>query len=121
MSILHDNLLRLKILKELDKKTNDPAYYMGEKDLRNWLIPAYELHVLLKIRRDDYHNIRLMMLDRDEIGLIIQKGTEYIYLKNNGLNVLYGRRYSKVKHREHWNLLPAFAEALIRKVYLQKV
>ncbi len=117
MSLQSDNLIRIKILLELERKTNNQGYYLGEENLADWLMPVYDLQVRLNIEKEEYKRVQQLLLERDEIGFIAKNNTEYIFLKEKGLIALYGRRNVKTRISQKLILLPSYIKALTSRLH----
>jgi hypothetical protein len=118
MSLQNDNLLRIKILLELDRKTNNQGYYVGEENLADWLMPVEEVLHRLNIEREAYQSVRLLMLERDEIGFVVKDSAEYIFIKEKGLIALYGRRNVKARISQKVLLIPSYIKAIVSLLHL---
>jgi hypothetical protein len=117
MSLQSDNLIRIKILLELDRKTNNQAYYLGEGNLADWLMPVTELLARFNIGREDYIRVQQLLLERDEIGFLEKNKTEYIFLKEKGLIALYGRSNVKTRLSQKLILIPSYIKALTNRLH----
>jgi hypothetical protein len=117
MSLQSDNLIRIKILLELDRKTNNQGYYLGEENLADWLMPVNELLGRFNIEKEVYKRVQQQLLERDEIGFIVKNNSEYIFLKEKGLIALYGRRNVKTRISQKLILIPSYIKAITSRLH----
>jgi hypothetical protein len=117
MSLQSDNLIRIKILLELDRKTNNQSYYLGEGNLADWLMPVNELLVRFNIEKEAYIRVQQLLLERDEVGFTVKHNTEYIFLKEKGLIALYGRRNVKTRISQKLILIPSYIKAITSRLH----